>query len=81
MEEENFSLLTAIEQQEGEMNDITKSNKFLRDTATTLIAAGRDTISAGLTWLFWIVATHPSVEAKILKEIKEHLLDIGKWRF
>ncbi|GMY13272.1 alkane hydroxylase MAH1-like [Fagus crenata] len=79
-EEEKFSLLTAIEQQEGEMNDITKSNKFLRDIATNLIAAGRDTISAGLTWLFWLVATHPSVEAKILKEIKEHLLDNGKWR-
>jgi cytochrome P450 len=78
-EEEKFSLSTAIEQQ-GEMNDITKSNKFLRDIATNLLAAGRDTISAGLTWLFWLVATHPSVEAKILKEIKEHLLDNGKWR-
>ncbi|XP_030953786.1 noroxomaritidine synthase-like [Quercus lobata] len=80
-EELKFNLLTAIvmEEQEGEMSTtITKSDKFLRDTATNLLAAGRDSISAGLTWLFWLLATHPSVEAKILEEIKEHLLDNGK---
>ncbi|KAK7852495.1 cytochrome p450 94c1 [Quercus suber] len=42
------------------------------------IGTRRDSVSAGLTWLFWIVATHPYVEAKILGEIKEHLLDKGK---
>jgi cytochrome P450 len=66
-EAEEFYLLIAIEQQEaGEMGGITKSNKFLRDTAFNLIAAGRDTICAELTWFFWLVATHPSVEAKVL---------------
>ncbi|XP_050262652.1 alkane hydroxylase MAH1-like [Quercus robur] len=79
MEEAEFDLLTAIEQQEREMNGIASSNKFLRDTAFNLIAAGRDTISAGLTWILWLVATHPSVEAKILEEIKAHLLD-EVWR-
>ena len=80
-EELKFNLFTAIviEELEGEMSsNITKSNKFLKDTATNLLAAGRDTVSAGLTWLFWLVATHPSVEAKILEEIKKHLLDSGK---
>ncbi|CAK8575255.1 unnamed protein product [Lathyrus sativus] len=48
-------------------------DKFLRDTAINLLAAGRDTISSGLTWFFWLVATHPFVEAKILDEIKEKL--------
>ena len=79
MEEAEFDLLTAIEQQEREMNGIASSNKFLRDTAFNLIAAGRDTISAGLTWFLWLVATHPSVEAKILEEIKAYLLD-EVWR-
>ena len=79
MEEAEFDLLTAIEQQEREMNGIASSNKFLRDTAFNLIAAGRDTISAGLTWFLWLVATHPSVEAKVLEEIKGHLLD-EVWR-
>jgi cytochrome P450 len=79
MEEANFDLLTAcieLEQDEegGEMDGSTKSNKFLRDMAFVLIGAGRDTISSGLTWFLWLVATHPSVEAKILQEMREHLL-------
>ncbi|KEH22136.1 putative cytochrome P450 [Medicago truncatula] len=48
-------------------------DKFLRDTSINLLAAGRDTISSGLTWFFWLVATHPLIEAKILEEIKENL--------
>ncbi|KAE8021476.1 hypothetical protein FH972_007362 [Carpinus fangiana] len=76
VEEEKFDLLTAcIEQDDGgEMDGSTKSTKFLRDMAFSLIAAGRDTISSGLTWFIWLVATHPSVEAKIIEEMKEHLV-------
>ncbi|AET04408.1 putative cytochrome P450 [Medicago truncatula] len=48
-------------------------DKFLRDTAINLLAAGRDTISSALTWFFWLVATHPFVEAKILEEVRENL--------
>ncbi|CAN0904114.1 Alkane hydroxylase MAH1 [Linum grandiflorum] len=47
------------------------SDKFLRDTSVTLLAAGRDTIAAGLTWLLWLVARHPEVDKKILEEIKK----------
>ncbi|CAI0454896.1 unnamed protein product [Linum tenue] len=36
----------------------------------TLIAAGKDTISSTLSWLLWLVATHPDVERKILEEIE-----------
>ncbi|KAM3687283.1 hypothetical protein ACB098_10G067300 [Castanea mollissima] len=70
-EELKMDLFTSIvmEEQEGEMNgNITKSNKFLRDTTFNLLAARRDTVSSGLTWFFWLVATHPLVEAKILEE-------------
>ena len=61
-----------------EIGGTIKSEKFLRDTAINLMTAGKDGISAGLIWFFWIVATHPYVEAKILEEIKEHLFDNGK---
>jgi cytochrome P450 len=76
VEEAKFDLLTAcIEEGEGgEMGDHSKSNKFLRDIAFALISAGRDTISSGLTWFLWLVATHPLVEAKIIEEMREHLL-------
>ncbi|XP_028752008.1 alkane hydroxylase MAH1-like [Neltuma alba] len=46
-------------------------DKFLRDTAFNLFAGGRDTITSALTWFFWLTASHPSVEAKILEEIKQ----------
>jgi len=69
-DEPRFSLIDVLisEVGEGKMDD-----KFLRDTAINMLAAGRDSISAGLTWFFWLVATHPSVESKILEEIREKL--------
>jgi cytochrome P450 len=76
VEEAKFDLLTAcIELDEGgEIDGSTKSNKFLRDIALSLMLAGNGTISSSLTWLLWLVATHPSVEAKILEEMREHFL-------
>ncbi|CAH9138790.1 unnamed protein product [Cuscuta epithymum] len=47
-------------------------SKFLRDNALTLIIAGSDTTGSTLTWLFWLLAKNPSVEAKILDEIRRH---------
>ncbi|KAG9451160.1 hypothetical protein H6P81_011125 [Aristolochia fimbriata] len=44
--------------------------KFLRDTALTFIFAGQDTVSSGLTWFFYMLSKSPSVEAKILEEVK-----------
>lgn len=47
-------------------------DKFLRDAAFNLFVAGRDTITSALTWFFWLVATNPLVEAKILEEVKNN---------
>ncbi|GMY28104.1 alkane hydroxylase MAH1-like [Fagus crenata] len=77
LEEANFDLLTAYMMQDENvinMGDCSKSNKILRDTAFNLMAAGSDTMGAALAWFFWLVATNPSVEMKILKEIKENLM-------
>jgi cytochrome P450 len=74
-EQQQFDLLSILLKQsigDGK-NPIDDENKFLRDTSFNLLAAGRDTISSALTWFFWLVATHPFVEAKILEEIKENL--------
>ncbi|XP_057750678.1 alkane hydroxylase MAH1-like [Arachis stenosperma] len=69
-DESNFDMLKALVEERGigQIND-----KFLKDMAINLLAAGRDTISACLSWFFWLVSTHPLVEAKILEEIKEKL--------
>ncbi|XP_054803449.1 alkane hydroxylase MAH1-like [Prosopis cineraria] len=66
---ENDDLLTCLMREKEGKEHV--DDKFLRDTAFNLFVAGRDTITSALTWFFWLVAKHPSVEAKILEEIKE----------
>ncbi|KAI4357341.1 hypothetical protein L6164_001297 [Bauhinia variegata] len=69
VDELHFDLLTALlEQEEGKAKF---DDKFLRDTILNIFLAGRDTIGAGLTWFFWLVATHPEVEAKIVEEMRK----------
>ncbi|KAL2320172.1 hypothetical protein Fmac_029141 [Flemingia macrophylla] len=78
-DDSQFSLLNVLMNNESGKEKV--DDKVLRDTAINLIAAGKDTISSGLTWFFWLVATHPSVEAKILEEVKENLPQRkGDWK-
>ncbi|KAI4323546.1 hypothetical protein L6164_023142 [Bauhinia variegata] len=70
IEETDFELLSAMvkeEQKNGKVDE-----KLIRDTVINILSAGKDTLTAGLTWFFWLVATHPSVEAMILQELKEN---------
>lgn len=46
------------------------SDKFLRDSVMNLLSAGRDTSSTALTWFFYLVATNPLVETKLLRELE-----------
>ncbi|KAL6543002.1 hypothetical protein OROHE_010522 [Orobanche hederae] len=57
--------------------------QFLRDSLLGLLFAGRDTTSTCLTWLFWLIATNPSAEIKILEEIEKklHVKQGSNWRF
>ena len=75
LEEAEFDLLTACMMHEDivNMGVCSKSNKFIRDAAFNLMTAGTDTMTAALTWFFWQIATHPSVEMKIMKEMTENL--------
>ncbi|KAM3686542.1 hypothetical protein ACB098_10G009800 [Castanea mollissima] len=91
--DEDFELLTACMAQKEEaememegnekMDAYIKSDRYLRDIAFNFIAAGKDTVSAALTWLFWLIITHPSVEKRILEEIKVNFQarEDGNWRF
>ncbi|XP_045797203.1 alkane hydroxylase MAH1-like [Trifolium pratense] len=78
--QQQFNLLSALMKETGDgKNSI--DDMFLRDTTINLLGAGRDTISSCLTWFFWLVATHPFIEAKILEEIKENLPSRdGNWK-
>ncbi|XP_065879606.1 alkane hydroxylase MAH1-like [Euphorbia lathyris] len=63
--------LTSIADEENGIR--IKSDRFLSDMAFNLLTAGRDTIASALVWFFWVVGTHPSVENKILEEMKANL--------
>lgn len=63
--EAHVDLLTSLMREEAH------EDKFLRDAVFNLFVAGRDTITSALTWFFWLVATNPLVEAKILQEMKD----------
>ncbi|KAK1419711.1 hypothetical protein QVD17_28990 [Tagetes erecta] len=55
------------------------TSKFLRDTLLSLMVAGKDSTSSILSWFFYILAQNPTVEDKILNEIRTHLdVKLGK---
>ncbi|CAO2046513.1 unnamed protein product [Urochloa humidicola] len=45
------------------------SDEFLRDFCISFILAGRDTSSVALTWFFWLLASHPDVESRVLADV------------
>ncbi|KAG8384967.1 hypothetical protein BUALT_Bualt04G0173200 [Buddleja alternifolia] len=54
-----------------------KKDEFVRDTIISFIMAGRDTTSAAMTWLFYLLSCHPDVENEVVKEM-EHVKDDEK---
>ncbi|CAI9091029.1 OLC1v1025946C1 [Oldenlandia corymbosa var. corymbosa] len=58
------------------------SQKVWADALLNLIFAGKDTISAGLTWFFWLLATNPVEENMVLQECVTNLhVKQGTWEF
>ncbi|PUZ76380.1 hypothetical protein GQ55_1G285800 [Panicum hallii var. hallii] len=45
------------------------SDEFLRDFCISFILAGRDTSSVALAWFFWLLASHPDVESRVLADV------------
>ncbi|XP_073134181.1 cytochrome P450 94B3-like [Henckelia pumila] len=43
--------------------------EMVRDMAISFLMAGRDTTSAALTWLFWLLTGHREIEKKAVEEI------------
>ncbi|XP_014506308.1 alkane hydroxylase MAH1-like [Vigna radiata var. radiata] len=66
----HVDLLTTL-MREGKGKGEAHEDIFLRDAVFNLFVAGRDTITSALTWFFWLVATNPLVEAKIVEEMNE----------
>jgi cytochrome P450 len=66
-----LSMLLRAGAKEGNgMND-----KQLRDEVITLLLAGHETTALTLSWTWYLLAQHPGVEAKLLRELQEVLGD------
>uniref|UniRef100_A0A5B6YUT2 Unspecific monooxygenase n=1 Tax=Davidia involucrata TaxID=16924 RepID=A0A5B6YUT2_DAVIN len=44
-------------------------SEVVRDMVISFIMAGRDTTSAAMTWLFWLLSLHRSIEKEIVEEV------------
>ncbi|KAI9306556.1 cytochrome P450, partial [Cunninghamella echinulata] len=51
------------------------SDKELRDIILNFIIAGRDTTAQALSWTFYMLISHPTIEAKLFDEIQEYIDD------
>ena len=43
--------------------------EVVRDMVISFIMAGRDTTSAAMTWLFWLLSQHPPIESAIVAHV------------
>lgn len=46
-----------------------QSSRYLRDTVLNMVIAGRDTTACTLSWMFFILGTHPELQSKVQGEI------------
>ncbi|KAF3493990.1 hypothetical protein DY000_02058407 [Brassica cretica] len=51
------------------------SDTFLQHVVLNFILAGRDTSSVALSWFFWLITMHPTVEEQIVREICSVLIE------
>lgn len=61
--EENHDLLTRLLLASHDDEEV------IRDMVISFIMAGRDTTSASMTWLFWLLSEHESVEREIIASV------------
>jgi cytochrome P450 len=62
-----LSMLLHAVDEEGDGQGM--SDRQARDEALTMFNAGHDTTAAGLTWTWYLLATHPDEEARLLAEV------------
>ena len=51
----------------------TRDRKFIRDQLIAVLLAGRDTTAASLSWIVYELSHHPSVVAKLRREILDRI--------
>jgi cytochrome P450 len=60
------------------LSQFTKDRVVLRDQLVSTLLAGRDTTASTLSWLFYELAYHPDIYAKLREEVLQTLGTDGK---
>nr|XP_043637505.1 cytochrome P450 94B3-like [Erigeron canadensis] len=50
-------------------------DELVRDMVISFLMAGRDTTSAAMTWLLWLLTWHPTIEKNLIKDVTSILKD------
>ena len=71
--ERNGDLLSMLLEVRDEETGERMSNRQLRDEVMTIFLAGHETTANALSWTWYLLAKHPEIEARLLKELSEVL--------
>lgn len=74
-QEDKGDLLSMLLHARDEDDGSGMTDQQLRDEAMTLFLAGHETTALALSWLWYLLAQHPAVEATLLAELREALGD------
>ena len=66
-------LLNARDEEAANPEDAVMTDVQLRDEVITLFAAGHETTAVALTWTWYLLATHPDVQARFHAELDDVL--------
>ena len=66
-------LLQARDEEADSPEDVVMTDQQLRDEVITLFAAGHETTAIALTWTWYLLATHPDVQARFHAELDDVL--------
>jgi cytochrome P450 len=66
-----LSMLLLASDEEGDRTGLT--DRQARDEALALFLAGHDSTAAALTWLWYLLARHPEVQARLAAEVRQVL--------
>ncbi|GAB4832358.1 hypothetical protein Ancab_006374 [Ancistrocladus abbreviatus] len=66
-----YSILSMYLTGDDEKSQWKVDDQALQGSLLSLMLAGKDTTGAALSWFFWLLKKHPSVESKIKEELRD----------
>jgi cytochrome P450 len=68
-------LLSMLLSARDEETNATMNDKQLRDEVMTMLLAGHETTSLGLSWAWYLLSRHPEIRERLVREVRDVLDD------